>query len=329
MSRLMQTRFLAALLLALAATAARAQLTAHAPRQFWLAAKFDGRRAMIYFDTLHYGDSLPKNLEFLYPAAGFGVTCLLTEPYARQMQNRPPMPNQPPPVHFSIGEKYDLISEGNFARTATIAQLIGWPGDEFVGNDSYIGALVTLDDPSMPLNEDWMLARRHIEIPPRAAADGSTAPHARLLSEPVAFQIQTRIVSLMKQRIRSMDASPIPPDAENTPLIFAVQSFHLADGDLRYYARCQWNVAKGVTLGAWLAPQPTLHIVGIERRTASYGFDSDLPTLLNVFDLGAGRTAIVLSTSGEDSAAVVLLEYRDRVGGARDMPQLQSLAAAE
>jgi hypothetical protein len=53
-----------------------------------------------------------------------------------------------------------------------------------------------------------------------------------------------------------------------------------------------------------------------------------LPNLLNVIDLGAGKTAIVVSEHGDDSGSLRLLEYRDGVG-LREMRTLQSIAAGE
>ena len=93
----------------------------------------------------------------------------------------------------------------------------------------------------------------------------------------------------MGQRMRIMAQPAIRATAEKVAPAFTVQSFSLADGRMRYYVRCEWHAGNGFLLGAWVAPQPALHIVGIEGRTASYGFESDLPSLLNVLDLGSGR----------------------------------------
>jgi hypothetical protein len=317
----MKHHLFAAAIVAFAATFASAiESGAPAPERFWLASKFDGRRAVIYFDTLRFGNSFPATAEALYPAAGFGIPSLLPEPYVARMQNRPGA------VHFGIGDKYDIVVDGNLVRSATITKLVGWIGDEGVGNESYIGAIVNLDRPEIPLSQDWFVARRHIEIPPGPHTSMSP-PHAQLLKEPVPFDIQTQIASIMKQRMRMMADPPVRAAAEKVAPAFTVQSFSLADGRIRYYVRCEWHVGKGFLFGAWLAPQPALHIVGVERRTASYGFETDLPNLLNVLDLGDGRTAIVLSSSGEDSEYLGLLEYHD--GGWHKMHQLQAMSAGE
>ena len=110
------------------------------------------------------------------------------------------------------------------------------------------------------------------------------------------------------------------------------QAFTLADGSLRYYVRCAWQIQLSAmdplfALAAWINPNPALHIVGVETKTSSYGFESATPRLMNVLDLGDGRTAVIISSSGEDSGAVSLYEYAD--GGIRNMHELQSLAAGE
>jgi hypothetical protein len=49
--------------------------------------------------------------------------------------------------------------------------------------------------------------------------------------------------------------------------------------------------------------------------------------LLNVIDLGRGRTGILVATTGEDSQGLVLLEYRD--GPLQAMRKLFLISAAE
>ena len=53
-----------------------------------------------------------------------------------------------------------------------------------------------------------------------------------------------------------------------------------------------------------------------------------LPNLLNVVDLGDGKTGIIVNITGEDSAEIDLMEYRDGVDTKR-MRVLQSIASGE
>ena len=77
-----------------------------------------------------------------------------------------------------------------------------------------------------------------------------------------------------------------------------VPPFQLAGGSSRYYVRAVWKSGQEAeqqgtyALAAWMTPLPTLHILAVEKRTTGYG-DLGLPDLLNVVDLGAGRTGII------------------------------------
>ena len=276
-----------------------------APQQYWLAARFDGRQAMIYFDTVHFGDTWPSDAERLYPSDGFSIPSLLTPAYVKRIQDRPGA------VHFAIGEKYDLLMDGNFIQSATVTKLIGWMGDEGVGNDSYIGAIVSLDNPDNVSLEPWLLARRHVD-------DAKPTGPARLLRDPVTFDVESNILGLLKPQ----QAGPM----------LTVQPFKLADGSIRYFARCGWNGdtmnrEPSVTITAWLNPDPMLRVVATETVKGSYGFLSTGPRLLNVLDLGDGRTGMIMESQGDDSDEIDLLVYKD--GPIGNMHVIQTLAQGE
>jgi len=74
-----------------------------------------------------------------------------------------------------------------------------------------------------------------------------------------------------------------------------------------------------------MTPRPTLHILAVEKRP--YGSEF-LPNLLNVVDLGDGKTGSIVNITGEDSAEIDLMEYRDGVDTKR-MRVLQSIASGE
>jgi len=122
--------------------------------------------------------------------------------------------------------------------------------------------------------------------------------------------------------------------AEKTSPVFEVSAFRLADGTLRYYARAEWKPEKdldrtGFALGAWISPSPTAHILALQERTCGYDdFASVLPNLLNVVDLGSGKTGIIIGINGDDSTALNLVEYRDGVD-LRQMQVLQTIGAGE
>jgi hypothetical protein len=53
---------------------------------------------------------------------------------------------------------------------------------------------------------------------------------------------------------------------------------------------------------------------------------SELPDLLNVVDLGGGKTGIIFGISGEDSGSLNLAEYSDGAS-LREMRSLHSIGA--
>ena len=114
-----------------------------------------------------------------------------------------------------------------------------------------------------------------------------------------------------------------------------MQSFQLADGSLRYYTRTERDNdkdPKGLSsylLAAWIAPLPTPHVLSAEKQTSSYGGINDgAPNLLNVIDLGNGKTGIIVAIRGDDSRALILAEYHDGLS-VQKMPILQSIGAGE
>ncbi len=83
-----------------------------------------------------------------------------------------------------------------------------------------------------------------------------------------------------------------------------------------------------LAMGAWIAPQPKLHILALERITSPYGFLYELPNLLNVIDLGAGKTGIIGNTTGPGDSTLGLWEYQDGVD-LKHMHLFQSLVMDE
>ncbi len=56
-----------------------------------------------------------------------------------------------------------------------------------------------------------------------------------------------------------------------------------------------------------------IDILAVQKRTTGYG-DLGLPDLLNVVDLGAGRTGIIVEIGRDASRELVLADYRDGAG---------------
>ena len=114
-----------------------------------------------------------------------------------------------------------------------------------------------------------------------------------------------------------------------------MQLLRVADGSVRYYVRAEWksgnesNDTSTYLLAAWISHLPMLHILAVEKRTSPYsGIEHGLPNLLNVVDLGDGRTGIIVDIKGLDSTQLDLKEYRDGAN-VRSMRVIQSISSGE
>jgi hypothetical protein len=114
----------------------------------------------------------------------------------------------------------------------------------------------------------YLAVRRHRELPGGTGKDQERirTVFACLLNEPVRFDIRSKIVDLLNGRMKSMATDAQRHEAESVSPLFAVQQFHLAEGTQRDYARAAWKSGTEprektiYSLGAWIAPRPTLHV---------------------------------------------------------------------
>ena len=301
------------------------------PERFWLAGRYDGNRVIVYFDAVRFKGTLSSNSRELAPpvASWFFDPVRLSESYAVRFQNGTGA------EHFSLGDKYDLLLDRGTVATVALTTIIGAETDEEIGNDSFIGALATLNKDDVPvMSSNYYVLRRHHELKDRNRKS-PTIPEtdlAGLENGPVRFDIQTQIVDLLTQRMKTLAPEAERRAAERLSPVVEVQAFHIADGSLRYYASAQWNSGEGITdptsyaLAAWIAPLPTMHILSLEPRTFGYGFDE--PKLLNVVHLGGGRTGMIVAISAGESIEADLFEYSDGTD-LKHMRLLQSMAAGE
>jgi hypothetical protein len=296
---------------------------------FWIAGRYDGNRVIIYFDAVKFNNTVPPNApRIVDPVAdGFFLPVELPASYIAQYQKGTNA------ERFALGEEYDLLT-GGVAIPVKLTTLVGTEGDEGVGNDSYIGALATVIGPcTLFATKGYFVVRHHQEPVCGSKAEPGHPIHfptrfATLVDEPVRFDVQTQIVSLLIKRMMSIASDPQRHAAEGHSPAFTVQPFRVADGSLRYYAIAQWKsgakrAPSDFSLGAWLVPAPTLRLLAVEANQ-----NVNLPHILNVADLGGGKTGIILANGGEDNSSTDLLEYQDGLDVAH-MRTLQSIAAGE
>jgi hypothetical protein len=305
------------------------------PQRFWLAGRYDGNRIIVYFEGVKFKGTMPSSPHKLAPpiAERFFDPVQLPASYIAQFQKGPSA------ERFAIGDRYDLLLDYGKIATVTLTTLVGCEMDEEVGNDSFIGALATVKGDDIPfLSKNIFVLKPHQDLP---AGKSRTSPNPNavypgLQSEPVQFDLQQQILALLKSRLKSK-ATEKEQRAEDMSPTFVVQAFRLADGTLRYYARAAWTSGEEQTeswktvyaLGAWITPSPRLQILALEEPTSRYaGLASVLPELLNVVDLGGGKTGIIFGINGEDSGSLNLAEYRDGAS-LQEMRSLHSFGAGE
>jgi hypothetical protein len=301
------------------------------PERVWIAGRYDGNRVIIYFDAVKFNNTVPTDApELVSPVAnGFFPAIELPEAYIANLLKAPDA------HRFALGDEYDVLTGGD-AFSVKLTTLVGAEGDEGVGNSSYVGALATVVGQCPLYTREryvYYVVRLHREpVCGSKATPGQPiripTKFAELLNEPVRFATQTQMVSLLTERMRLIASDLQRHAAEGHSPSFAVQPFRVADGSLRYYGTAQWKAGPNpstsdFSLGAWFAPQPTLHVLAVEANQYR-----DLPQILNVAGLDGGRTALILRNGGVDSTSTDLVDYRDGLDAAH-MPKLQSIAAAE
>jgi hypothetical protein len=303
--------------------------------RFWLAGQYDGSRVIVYFGAVKFGATFPHDARKLPDPTVFGFFSPRELPASYVV----PLQKEFNIESFRAGDRYVLLAENGAVRTLTLTTLIGFYADEQVGNDSLVGAIGTVDGESpLLLTKGYYVVRR-----PEGASTaessrnkGAKPSRAGLLDEPVRFDVQRRIAHLLDERMKQATTKTPGYDDGTTAPAFVVQPLHLATGALRYYVRAEWRNptagARGVPyrLGAWIVPGAAARILAAEAPTSAgvYGFEQALPNLLNVVDLGHGRTGLIVHIAGLDSTELTLYEYRDRAS-LSEMRVLHSIGVGE
>jgi hypothetical protein len=302
----------------------------------WLAGRYDGNRVVVYFDAVTFNGTMTANAREIPPpvVGGFFDPVELPASYIAQFQRTPNA------EHFALGDRYDLLVGNGVTTTIRLTTLVGCETDEGVGNDSFIGAIGTLEKSTLFLTKGYYVVRRHRDAKSDAAKPNPGAAtkflkYASLLNEPTRLDIQTQIARLLAQQLEKELWDAKRAAAAKASPAMQVQAFQLADGSLRYYAQAQWKTGKKPggaptqVLGAWLAPNPTLHILAVEEPMPTIATGPGaLPELLNVIDLGAGKVGVIVHFVYGESVQLELAEYRDGAT-VKDMPVLQSISTGE
>jgi len=306
--------------------------------RFWLAGRYDGNRVVVYFDAVKFEGTMSSNARKIAPPAAdaFFEPEELPASYIARFQKTANA------EHFAIGDRYDLLVGNGITLTIKLTTLVGCETDEPVGNDSFIGALGTIEDRDSygMLTKGYFAVRRHraaqgdiATLSPKPPPD--SAKYAVLLDQPVRFDVEARLAELLISRMKTEATEAEQKTIGNVSPRLKVQSFQVTDGSVRYYVRAQWDSGKDPTglsnylLAAWVMPLPTLRILAVEKRTSPYGDINDgVPDLLNVVGLKNGKTGIILHIRGEDNSELKLVDYQDGTN-VQKMRVIQSIGAGE
>jgi hypothetical protein len=299
--------------------------------RFWLAYRYDSTRVVVYFDTVKFNGAMdttgrklagPQAESFLSPVA-------LPASYVASFQK------QPGAERFAVGDRYDLLLDSGKVATITLTRLVGDEGDEGTGGQSFIGAIASVAKAGRRyFTKDYYAVTRHLTSRPAkpAARPRNPAPAATLGDTTVPLDTRTRIATLFSERLKADSDSLARSAAEMADPAIFVQQFKTADGTARSYATAVWPFTQGqersaYKLAAWLTTKPTLKMLAVE--TCLCELDTpQLPRLLNVVDLGRGRTGVIVETKGQYLWEFGLYEYRDGIG-LRKMRVLQSMGVGD
>jgi hypothetical protein len=292
--------------------------------RFWVAGRYDGNHIVVFFDDVMFKDTVPRTARTLPAPATLGFLSQRELPanYVAQLQRKPGA------ERFHVGDQYDLLMGSGKFTTVTLTALVGYVSDDEDDDPSYLGALAKVNEPTALVgtrsyyvlqrhDSSSALARRRELSSAAASIVTESGTFASLFDEPLRFDLQTKIAALLTVQMRTMATAEQRAQAEGLAPTLAVQSFRIADGTLRYYARAEWRAEDkpggrpAFALGAWIMPQPELRILAVEKITSPYGFLDELPTLLNVVDLGAGGTGIIVNITGDGDGTLGLWEYED------------------
>ena len=298
--------------------------------RFWIAGRYDGNSVIVYFDAVKFGvptGKTPPGAKKIAPP----VADLFFNPVALSETDIAQFQTGPSAERFKPGDRYDLLMGNGSVGTFTLTTLVGFHSDEESGNDSYIGALGTMErENALIFQGDYFVATRHED---RSAGTGSYPRTASRIRQPIPFDVQTQIASMVRDRLKSEARLAVSPAAASLSPAFVIEPFTIADGGLRYHVRAEWRAGreKGYDLmhafAAWMTSVPALRILATERL--SFASDANIQEeLLTVVDLGRGRTGAVLSIHNPASRGALLVEYRDGVQLSQ-MRALQTVAVGD
>ena len=297
------------------------------PERFWLAGRYDGNRVIVYFDAVKFNRTVPADAQkIVQPVVdGFYDPVELPASYIAQFLNKPGA------ERFAIGDQYDLLTGAGNPVTITLTTLVGTEGDEQVGNDSYTGALATVERGTGLLPDQGLLCSAASQAEPEIN-------HHRRPSGDGPASIQRSIPACRAaDGTDENDRAARGVDATTEVCRRISQCSPFISLTAPYATMRRWT---GVRTASGMTNLTTSSVHGLTRQRRRFVYlrhssrasrqpNLELPRLRNVVDLGAGRTGLIVSIwYGEDSGALQLVEYRDGMS-LQQMSHLHEIEAGE
>ncbi len=160
------------------------------PERFWVAGRYDGNRVVVYFNKVRFEGTMSSKARQIAPP----VSDLFFSPVELPASYLAGLQDKPNAEHFAIGDRYDLMLGNGTIATIELTTLVGCETDEGVGNDSFVGAIGTLEQPNaLVFTKGYYAVRRHLESKsgtgkPRAKTTAEYRQYAALTDAPIRLR---------------------------------------------------------------------------------------------------------------------------------------------
>jgi len=288
----------------------------------WLAGRYDRTRVIVYFQAVKFNNTFPKTAREIAPP----VASAFFKPKAVDALALAKFQQEKGAEHFAIGDRYELLLGNGRSAAIRLTQLVAFESDEFVGNDSYIGALAAVATNDVRfLNGDYFAVRRF--------SSARRKNSFKLSSVEPSSGVKESALSLIRERMAS--GVGVPPAIQEEirqvkPSAVVWQSLAKSDSSsLRHHVFLELHLKEDCLAGsAWLSGKP-LRITAFEEPICElHGLDTIVPRILNVVDLTDAKVGLVVEFLGGDGRRLELLGYVEGAGF-NEMPKLQTISVGE
>jgi hypothetical protein len=292
--------------------------SAHGP---WIATRYDTTHVSAYFDILKPTTPFPKDAPKLpcTTTEQDPLGTILTQVTSAQMATLQSF--DPDGEKFKLGDQYKLLLGGGTWLPVTVTALTGIAGfdggDTDPSSDTYIGALLAVAPSHLPKfkatgHDFFVLERPDAVLEPSPVQPSFTDWQSPLLvADFIGLILQPRLETMFRGVGFELDREPtirlqavqIGPHTGSIYFLNASWKAKLWRGHVDYHA-------VALVAYAWAALAPAPHLISTPatgtRGPTEFQLDQEV---LNVVDLGGGRTGILFRDDAMYHWSVQLLEY--------------------